>query len=69
MRKYAIKLTHGDTVRILQVFDDKPAAMAAGTEYRKTISRDAGLLACIEADFDENNQMIGTGYKLHDVIL
>ena len=67
MRKFAIKLTKNDDVTILEVFDDKPAAMAASREYRKTISRDAGLLGLIEADFDKNNQMIGTSYKLHDV--
>lgn len=67
MKRYAIKLTHGDDVKILEVFDDKPAAMAAGAEYRKTISRDAGLLGLIEADFDENNKMIGGGYKLHEI--
>lgn len=67
MKRFAIKLTHGDDVKILAVYDDKSAAMAAGTEYRKTISRDAGLLGLIEADFDKNDQMIGTSYKLHDV--
>lgn len=65
--KYAIEITKGDDITILQVFDDKPTAMAAGAEYRKTISRDAGLLALIEADFDENDQMIGTGFKMHEI--
>lgn len=65
--KYALKLTRGDDVKILAVYDDKSAAMAAGAEYRKTISRDAGLLSLIEAEFDENNQMIGVAYKLHEI--
>lgn len=68
MKKFAIKLTHGDDVKILEVFDDKPAAMAAGTEYRKTISRDAGLLAVIEAGFADDGKMISPSYKLHEVI-
>lgn len=67
MKRFAIKLTCGDDVTILEVFDDKPAALAACAEYRKTISRDAGLLGLIEADFDENDQMIGTGYRLHEI--
>ena len=67
MRKYAIKLTCGDDVKILEVFDDKPTAMAAGTEFRKNISSDAGLLGLIEAEFSENNQMIGVAYKLHEI--
>ena len=65
--KYALKLTRGDDVKILAVYDDKSAAMAACAEYRKTISRDAGLLSLIEAEFDENNQMIGVAYKLHEI--
>lgn len=67
MKKYALKLTRGDDVKILAVYDDKPTAMAAGAEYRKTISRDAGLLGLIEADFDENDQMTGVAYKLHEI--
>ena len=67
MKKFALKITKGDDVKILAVFDDKQSAMIAGAEYRKTISRDAGLLALIEADFDENNQMVGSGYKLHEI--
>ena len=33
--KYALKLTRGDDVKILAVYDDKSAAMAAGAEYPK----------------------------------
>ena len=67
MKKFAIKLTCGDDVKILQVFDNKAAAMTAGTEYHKTISRDAGLLALIEGEFDTDGKMIGTSYKLLEV--
>ena len=65
--KYALKLTRGDDVKILAVYDDKSASMAAGAEYRKTISIDEGLLGLIEADFDEYNKMIGVAYKLHEI--
>lgn len=68
MKKYAVKLTHGDDVKILEVFDDKPTAIAAGAEYRKSISRDAGLLAVIEAEFTDDGKMISPSYKLHEVI-
>lgn len=68
MRKFAIKITKGDDYKIIETFDSKDAAMVAGTEYREQISRDDGLMACIEADFDENNQMIGSNYRLHEVI-
>lgn len=67
MKKFAIKLTRNDDVTILAVCNTKTEAMEQGTELRKKYSRDAGLLALIEADFDENDQMIGTGYKLHEV--
>ena len=67
MKKYALKLTRGDDVKILAVYDDKPTALAAGAEYRKTISRDAGLLTLIEAEFNTDDNMIGEGYKLLEV--
>lgn len=67
MRKYAIKVTFGDNVTILCVKDTKDEAMKMGEAFKKQYSRESGLLACIEADFDDKNQMIGTGYKLHEV--
>lgn len=67
MKKFAIKLTKDDTVTILGVRNTKDEAMLLGENLRKQYSRDKGLLACIEADFNDENQMIGTGYKLHEV--
>lgn len=67
MKRFAIKLTHGDDVTILGVRDTKAEAKELGVVLRKQYSRDAGLLALIEADFDENDRMIGNGYKLHEV--
>lgn len=67
MTKYAIKLTRNDDVTILAVCNTKTGAIELGTELRKRYSRDAGLLALIEADFNENDQMVGNGYKLHEV--
>lgn len=67
MKKFAIKLTKGNDVTILCVKDTKEEAMGMGEAFKKQYSRESGLLACIEADFDDKNQMIGTGYKLHEV--
>lgn len=68
MKRFAIKLTKNDDVTILGVRKTKEQAMELGMELRKQYARDAGLLAVIEADFNEDNQMIGTNYKLHEVI-
>ena len=67
MKRFAIKLTHGDDVTIPGVRDTKAEAKELGVVLRKQYSRDAGLLALIEADFDENDRMIGNGYKLYEV--
>ena len=67
MRKFAVKLTKNDNVCILGVCQTKEQAMELGMELRKQYSRDAGLLAVIEAEFDENNQMIGVAYRLHEI--
>lgn len=69
MKKFAIKITKGDDVTILGVRETKEEAMLLGAELRKQHTRDEGLMACIEADFDENDQMIGNSYKLHEAFL
>ena len=68
MKKFAIKLTKGDDVTILCVKDTKDEAMKMGEAFKKQYSRESGLLACIEADFYDKNQMTGGNYRLHDVI-
>lgn len=69
MKKFAIKITKGDDVTILGVRETKEEAMQLGAELRKQHIRDEGLMTCIEADFDENDQMIGNSYKLHEAFL
>ena len=64
MKKYAIELTKGDNEIILETFESKEQAMAAGEGYRKKYTREQGLLSCILADFDEENNMIGNNYRL-----
>lgn len=67
MKRFAIKLTKGDDVTILCVKDTKEEAMKMGEAFKKQYSRESGLLTCIEADFNDENQMIGTSYKLHEI--
>ena len=69
MKRFAIKITKGDEYRILFVCDDKHTAMKAGLDFRRQYPREEGLLACIEADFDENGNMSGNGYRLHEVFM
>lgn len=67
MTRFAIKLTHGDNVKILGIRDTKEEAMALGMELRKQHSRDEGLLAVIEAEFTDDGKMLGNGYRLIEV--
>ena len=67
MKRYAVKLTKDDNVTILGVRDTRIEAMELGAELRKKYSRDEGLLACIEAEFDENDRIVGGGYRLLEV--
>ena len=67
MKRYAVKLTKDDNVTILGVRDTRIEAMELGAELRKQYSRDEGLLACIEAEFDENDRIVGGGYRLLEV--
>lgn len=68
MKRFAIKLTKNDDVTILGVRETKEEAMILGMELRKQYSRDAGLLALIEAEFTDDGKMISPSYKLHEVI-
>lgn len=68
MRKFAVKLTKNDDVQILGACQTKEQAMELGIELRKQYSRDAGLLAVIEAEFTDDGKMISPNYKLHEVI-
>lgn len=68
MKRFAIKLTKNDDVKILGVRETKEQAIALGLELRKQYSRDTGLLAVIEAEFDSDNNMLGNAYRLLEVI-
>lgn len=68
MKWFAIKLTKNDDVAILGVRETKEQAMELGMELRKQYPRDAGLLALIEGEFNNEGKMISPNYKLHEVI-
>ena len=69
MKKFAIKITKGDDYRILFINENKDVVMSKGYEFRQNHPREEGLLSCIEADFDENGNMSGYGYRLHEVFM
>lgn len=64
MMKYAIKLVKDNDSTILEVFDTEAEAMAAGVKYRAKFTREQGLISCIKAEFDDNNNIIGNRYSL-----
>ena len=66
MNKFAIKLVKGDNNTILETFDTKEEALAAGKKYRAMYTSEQGLISCIQADFDENNNLTDGSYKLFD---
>lgn len=67
MKKFAIDITAGDDSNILGTYDTKEKAMNAGISFRENNPGDESVISCIEADFDENNKIIGNGYRLHKV--
>lgn len=64
MIKYAISITKENNKKILAICDTKEQAMEKGEEYKKQFSKDSGILSCISADFDENNNRTDKKYKL-----
>lgn len=53
---------------ILGIGSTKEQMMELGQELRKQYPREAGLLVVIEAEFDDDGNMVGSAYKLQDVI-
>lgn len=62
--KYAVKLTSGNNVKILNLFDTKEEALEFGESTRKDIKASDGLLSVIRAEFDSDNSIIGGRYRL-----
>ena len=66
MNKFAITLTKENDRQVLFVSNNKEEAFKKGDEIVKTLMRSSGTLSCIEANFDENNNLVGNSYKLLD---
>ena len=64
MIKFAVTLTKGDNRKILEICDTKDEAIAKGEKHRKSLTMDSGILSCISAEFDENNNRLNNTYKL-----
>ncbi len=64
MEKFAIKLVKGDNNTILEMFIDKQEALTVGEIYRSKYTIKQGFISCIQADFDEHNNLVGNAYKL-----
>ena len=62
--KYAITLTKENTKTVLYVSETKEEAMAFGDKKCNELMRNDGVLSCIRAEFDENNNIIGNRYSL-----
>ena len=62
--KYAITLTKEDTKTVLYVSENKDDAMNYGNEKYKELTHGDGVLSCISADFDDDNNIIGNKYSL-----
>ena len=56
MGRFAIELIKGDDRTFLEAFDTKEAAFAAARTYRPKYTPSQGLISCICAELDENNQ-------------
>ena len=66
MEKYAIKLVKDDNNTILETFTSKDEALAAGSRYRAKFTREQGLISCVQAEFDEEDRIVGNRYELID---
>lgn len=65
MKKFAIEVTKGNTDTVIRTFETKEEAMQFGAEYFKTMPRDAGVLSCVEAEFDEIGQRVNNEERLY----
>ena len=64
MGRFAIELIKGDDRTFLEAFDTQEAAFAAGRAYRQKFSSRQGLIGCICAELNENNQPDFSTYRI-----
>lgn len=62
---FAITLTNGNNRTVLYICDNKEKAIKKGDELIQTLSRDSGILSCIQADFDDNNNIVNGRYRIY----
>lgn len=65
MRKFAIKITKGNNVKIISTHKTKDEAISAGEKVNVESKKNDGTVSCICADFDEDDNMIGNKYWLY----
>ena len=61
---FAITLVKENSRTVLYICDSKEKAIKKGDELIQTLSRDSGILSCIQADFDDNNNILNGKYKI-----
>mgnify|MGYP004572373635 CR=1 FL=1 len=61
---FAITLLKENSRTVLYICDSKEKAIKKGDELIQTLSRDSGILSCIQADFDDNNNILNGRYKI-----
>ncbi len=61
---FAITLVKENSRTVLYICDSKEKAIKKGDELIQTLSRDSGILSCIQADFDDNNNILNGRYKI-----
>lgn len=64
MQKYGIKITKGNDYRIVGVYQTVEEALENGDKVYNRLPGNSGTVSCILADFDENNNMVNSKYKL-----
>lgn len=62
---FAITLTNGNNRTVLYICDNKEKAIKKGDELIQILSRDSGILSCIQADFDDNNNIVNGRYRIY----
>lgn len=61
---FAITLVKENSRTVLYICDSKEKAIKKGDELIQTLSRDSGILSCIQTDFDDNNNILNGRYKI-----
>lgn len=67
--KYTIILTKGNDRKVISTHDTKEEALEAGKNYNATLAKNAGVVSCVLADVDENNNIIGGKIQIFETWL